>query len=288
MIALGISCLTFTYATGRQPAITNLSLTIQSGEMVGVIGPNNSGKSTLCSAMAGIIPHFHDGRFNGSVQVATHETTEHSISELTRLIGLVMQRPENQLSDMRYTVFDEVAFGLENLGVKEKEIDERVAEVLDLTGLSSLGDRSPYGLSGGQQQKLALASALAISPEILVLDEPTTFLDPLAARQVFDILLELRKQGKTIVLAEQRLEWLAEFADRIIVLADGKLALSGTPAEVLSDPIIKEVGLDWLAYTQVAKMAKVKGLWPQKRPLPVTLAETVVGFGGFQEGKVCG
>lgn len=278
MPALEVSHLTFTYPTADRPALKEVSFTVHAGELVAVVGANNSGKSTLCFALSGVVPNFYRGHFAGSVVAGTKNTTEWTISELAHQVGLVMQIPANQLSGVRYTVFEEVAFGLENVGVRRSEIIERVTAVLAVTGLSGLGDRSPYQLSGGQQQKLALASVLAMSPAILVLDEPTTFLDPEGARKVFDILLELKQQGKTIIIAEQRLEWVAEYADRVFVLAKGELALSGTPEEVLTSPGIKEIGLDWMPYTRTAEQARQEGHWPRDRRLPSTFAATVSGF----------
>ena len=278
MPALEVSHLTFTYPTATRPSLTDLSFTVEAGELVALVGANNSGKSTLCYALSGVVPNFYRGRFAGSVVAGTMNTTESTISDLAQKVGLVMQIPANQLSGVRYTVFEEVAFGLENLGVSRAEISKRVTAVLALTGLSNLGDRSPYQLSGGQQQKLALAAVLAMSPAILVLDEPTTFLDPEGALKVFDILLELKQQGKTIIIAEQRLEWVAEYTDRVFILANGELVLSGTPEEVLTSNIIKEIGLDWMPYTKTAELANQMGLWEKDRPLPSTFAATVSGF----------
>jgi energy-coupling factor transporter ATP-binding protein EcfA2 len=278
MPALKVAHLTFTYPTATRPSLTDLSFTVEAGELVAVVGANNSGKSTLCYALSGVVPNFYRGRFAGSVVAGTMNTTEWTISDLAQKVGLVMQIPANQLSAVRYTVFEEVAFGLENLGISRPEIIKRVTAVLAVTGLSDLRDRSPYQLSGGQQQKLALAAVLAMSPSILVLDEPTTFLDPEAARKVFDILLELKRQGKTIIIAEQRLEWVAGYADRVFVLANGELVLSGTPEEVLTSKKIKEIGLDWMPYTKTAELASQTGLWDSDRPLPSTFAATVSGF----------
>ena len=278
MPVLEVSHLTFTYPTATRPSLKDLSFTVEKGEMVAVAGANNSGKSTLCYALSGVVPNFYCGRFAGSVVAVTMKTTDYTMSELAQKVGLVMQIPANQLSGVRYTVFEEVAFGLENLGVSRSEIIERVTAVLEATGLSDLGGRSPYQLSGGQQQKLALAAVLAMSPSILVLDEPTTFLDPEGGRQVFEILLKLKKQGKAIIIAEQRLEWVAEYCDRVLVLANGELVLSGTPEEVLTSNIIKETGLDWMPYTRSAEQAKQRGFWEKDRPLPSTFAAAVAGF----------
>jgi energy-coupling factor transporter ATP-binding protein EcfA2 len=278
MPALEVSRLTFTYPTAPRPSLKDVSFSVEAGELAAVVGANNSGKSTLCYALSGVVPNFYRGRFAGSVMAGTMNTTEWTISELALKVGLVMQIPGNQLSGVKYTVFEEVAFGLENLGVSLAEIIEKVSAILTVTGLSDLGDRSPYQLSGGQQQKLALSAVLAMSPSILVLDEPTTFLDPEGAREVFDILLELKQQGKTIIIAEQRLEWIAEYCDRVFVLASGELALSGTPEEVLTSPKIKEFGLDWMPYTKSAKLASQMGLWQKGRQLPSTFAAAVSGF----------
>ena len=278
MPALEVSHLTFTYPTATRPSLKDVSLSAEAGELVAIIGSNNSGKSTLCYALSGVVPNFYRGKFAGSVVAGTMNTTEHTISELAQQVGLVMQIPSNQLSGVRYTVFEEVAFGLENLGVRRSEIIERVTAILEVTGLSDLGERSPYQLSGGQQQKLALAAVLAMSPSILVLDEPTTFLDPEGGRQVFEILLDLKNQGKTIIIAEQRLEWVAEYGDRVLVLENGELVLSGPPEEVLINQKIKKIGLDWMPYTKSAELASNMGLWKRGRPLPTTFAATVSGF----------
>jgi energy-coupling factor transporter ATP-binding protein EcfA2 len=278
MPALKIAHLTYTYPTGKRPSLQNISLQVEKGELLAVIGANNSGKSTLCYAIAGVIPHFFHGQFNGSVLIGKVNTTDQTISALAEHVGLVMQIPGNQLSGVRSTVFEEIAFGLENLGISRQEMHERTTAALALTGLSAFAERSPYQLSGGQQQKVALAAVLAVSPSLLILDEPTTFLDPQGARQVFDILLELKRQGKTIILAEQRLEWVAECADRVIVLQDGKMMLCGTPEEVLSHPRIKPMGLDWLPYTKAAAMARDKGFWAKDRPLSSTFSATVAGL----------
>lgn len=278
MPVLEVSHLTFTYPTATRPSLKDVSFSAEAGELVAVVGANNSGKSTLCYALSGVVPNFYRGRFAGSVVAGTMNTTEYTIGELALQVGLVMQIPANQLSGVRYTVFEEVAFGLENLGVSRSEIIERVTAVLEVTDLSDLGERSPYQLSGGQQQKLALAAVLAMSPSIIVLDEPTTFLDPEGGRQVFEILLNLKKQGKTIIIAEQRLEWVAEYGDRVLVLANGELVLSGTPEEVLINQKINEIGLDWMPYTKSAELANHMGLWERDRPLPSTFAATVSGF----------
>lgn len=270
MTAITVNNLTYRYPTGKGASLKDISFSAQSGELIALIGANNSGKSSLCYAIAGVIPHFYRGTMEGSVTVAGMNTHDCSLGEISQKVGLVMQNPVSQLSGIRYTVFDEVAFGLENRGMERSQIITQIETALLATGLSKFADRSPYQLSGGQQQRLALASVLAVQPSILVLDEPTTFLDPQGARGVFEVLLPLKQEGTTIVIAEQRLEWIAEYADKVLVLDGGKLVMEGPPAEVLSSPDVIEHGIDWMPYTQAAALAKEKSLVDVDRPLPIT------------------
>ena len=246
--------------------------------MVALVGLNNSGKSTLCHALTGVIPHFYHGTFSGEVTLDGTNTSGMTIHEIAGDVGLVTQIPANQLSGVRYTVFEEIAFSLENRGISRSEIKKSTDEALALTGLSDFATRSPYQLSGGQQQKLALATVLATSPSILVLDEPTTFLDPQGRKDVFDILVTLKEQGTTIIIAEQQLEWIAEYADQVIVLEEGSAVLSGAPQTILTDPAIKECGMEWSRYTEVARLAQDRGMWPEEKQLPLTFGETTAGF----------
>ena len=278
MCEIYVDNLTYTYPTGKASSLSGISFATRPGELVALIGANNSGKSTLCYALAGVIPHFYRGVLEGSVVVAGRTTTECGLGELAQTVGLVMQNSSSQLSGIRYTVFDEVAFGLENRGIGRSEIISRVETALSVTDLSDLGERSPYQLSGGQQQRLALASVLAVTPQVLVLDEPTTFLDPQGTRNVFEILLSLKEQGRTIIIAEQHLEWIAEYADRVMVLSGGRLAREGTPADILASPEIKEHGIDWMPYTVAGAMARDKGSVRGDRPLPITLQSAAQFF----------
>lgn len=275
MPLIQINNLTFTYPAATLAALNNISFTIEPGKMVAIVGLNNSGKSTLCHALTGVIPHFYHGNFLGNVTFDDLDTKTMTINEIARDVGFVTQIPANQLSGVRYTVFEEIAFSLENRGISRPEILKKTNEALALTGLADFSTRSPYQLSGGQQQKLALATVLATSPATLVLDEPTTFLDPQGRKDVFDILVQLKEQGTTIFIAEQHLEWVAEYADQVIVLAAGSLVLAGTPSKVLTDPAVKEFGMEWNRYTEVASLAQAKGTWPKQKPLPLTFAETI-------------
>jgi energy-coupling factor transporter ATP-binding protein EcfA2 len=192
-------------------------------------------------------------------------------------VGLAFQNPFNQISGAKYTVFEELAFGLENIGLPREEMITRVEEAMKLTGISDLADRSPYSLSGGQQQRVALTSILVMQPKVLVLDEPTSQMDPVGTREVFGVIRTMAERGMTVVMAEHKVEWIAQFADRVVALYDGQVLLEGKPSEVLTSDLLPEKGFGISRYTSVARKASEQGLW-KKESLPVTLDEAVEGF----------
>jgi energy-coupling factor transport system ATP-binding protein len=268
---------TYKYPLTDSPALQNLNMQVNEGEFVAIIGPNGAGKSTLCYTLAGFVPHFFKGELTGTVEVAGNESSQSSLHEWVLNVGLAFQNPFNQISGAKYTVFEELAFGLENIGVPRDEMRARVEGALDLTGIRDLADRSPYSLSGGQQQRVALASILVMQPKVLVLDEPTSQLDPIGTREVFGVIRKLAEEGMTVILVEHKVEWIAQFADRIIALKDGQILLDGTPSEVLTSSVLEGSGFGISRYTSVARTAQELGLWKKDR-LPVTLDEAVEGF----------
>ncbi|MEM1717335.1 MAG: ATP-binding cassette domain-containing protein [Candidatus Bathyarchaeia archaeon] len=234
--------LTYSYPFADKPAIEDINLAIERGEFVLLTGPSGCGKTTLCRCFNGLIPHFYGGKLEGEVWVAGLKTDEHPIHELAKHVGLVFQNPENQLFAL--TVEKDVAFGLENLGLPRDEIRRRVDWALKVTGIYDLKDRAPFELSGGQQQRVAIASILAMQPEIMVLDEPTSFLDPLSARSILETIYQLNRElGITIILIEHRLDLAARYADRIIVMDRGHIILDGEPRKIFLDDRIKLVGV---------------------------------------------
>ncbi len=275
MIQLQTDHLAYRHPGADKPALDNVSIGIPAGEFVAVIGANNSGKTTLCYALTGVVPHLYQGNMEGRVLIDGVDNKNKTVSEIALHVGLVLQVPGSQMSGVRYTVFEEVAFGLENRGMARDKIHERVDTVLALIGLKEYATRSPFHLSGGQQQRLALATVLAVDPAILVLDEPTTFLDPKGARLVFDILRQLQQQGKTIVITEQRLDLIAEYADRVLAFDKGHVVMDGAPRAVLTSQEMRSINLNWTRYTQVADLARQKGLLAKDLSLPASLSETV-------------
>jgi energy-coupling factor transport system ATP-binding protein len=280
MAIVTLQNVTYTYPLTDVPVLRNINLQVERGEFVAVIGPNGAGKSTLCYTIAGFVPHFFKGDLTGTVEVAGNESHEAILSEWVLNVGLAFQNPFNQISGAKYTVFEELVFGLENIGVPREEMIARVEDAMRLTGISDLADRSPYSLSGGQQQRVALTSILVMQPKVLVLDEPTSQMDPIGTREVFGVIHRMAEQGMTVILVEHKLEWIAQFADRVIALKDGEILLDGNPSEVLTSPLLPENGFGVSRYTSVARQAQAMGLWNEAK-LPVTLDEAVEGFRSF-------
>ncbi|ABU60425.1 ABC transporter related [Roseiflexus castenholzii DSM 13941] len=276
---------TFTYAGATEPALRNVTLTVPAGQICAVIGRAGAGKSTLCALCAGFVPHFFRGRLDGDASVDGLAIATHPIAELVRHVALVGSNAFSQISGARFTVYDEVAFGLENLGVPREEMIARVEWALQALGIDHLRDRSPYALSGGQQQRMVIAAALAMRPPVLALDEPTAQLDPPAMAELADVLRALSRQGMTILVAEHRLEWVADVAERVVALDRGAVLADGAPADVLTDPRLCERGIGWTRPTKIAAQARTDGRWPPNRPLPITVADLVAGLRAIATGQ---
>lgn len=230
-----LDLVSYFYPSSREPALRDLTLDVRRGEFLGVIGPTGAGKTTFCQLFNGVVPQFHGGRFFGSVRVDGLDTIDHPIRELARRVGMVFQDPETQL--LATSVENEIAFALENLAVPRDEMLRRIPEVLDAVRLAGLAHKRPEELSGGQKQRLAIAAALAARPELIVLDEPTSQLDPAGEEEVFAVLRRLnRERGVTVIVASHATEHLATQADRVALLAAGELVVLDTPAAVFGDP----------------------------------------------------
>jgi len=214
-------------------ALRGIDLQVERGEFIVIMGPTGAGKSTLCLALKGIVPHLTGGLFGGRVIVAGLDTRQHSVADLSQRVGLVFQDPESQLFNT--TVEQEVAFGPESLGLPPREIADRVGWALEVVRMTEYRRRSPFQLSGGQQQRVAIAAVLAMRPQVLIMDEPTAGLDPVGKREVFAVVEGLRRRGDmAIIIVEGEAERAAEFADRVLILDRGTIALQGQPREVFS------------------------------------------------------
>ncbi len=218
---------------GREAELVlrGVDLDVARGEFVALMGPTGVGKTTLCLALNGIVPQSTGGVIGGSVTVLGHNARHTPVPQLARHVGIVYQDPESQLFSA--TVEAEVAFGPENLGLPRAEIAERVSWALDVVSMEASRERAPTRLSGGQKQRVAIAAALAMLPQILILDEPTAALDPLGRLEVFRVIEQLRNdQDMTIVMVSQDPEHVAAFADRLALLAEGRIVAEGPPAEL--------------------------------------------------------
>lgn len=230
---IDIQDLTFTYKDETRPALQNITLAVPEGAFVGVIGPAGAGKTTLARAINGMIPHHYTGDYYGCVLVNGLDTVETALTDLSRLVGMVFQDVDSQI--ISSVVEDEILYGLENFGVPHTEIPERLNFALEKVGIADLRERSIASLSGGQRQKVAIASVIALRPKVLVLDEPTGELDPVSSRQVFSLLRSLnRDYGITVVIVEQKIMLLCEFADYLAVLDRGRIVRQGKTRDVLA------------------------------------------------------
>jgi energy-coupling factor transporter ATPase len=234
--------LTYTYPGATKPSIRDVSLTIEKGEFAILTGPSGCGKTTLCRCFNGLIPHFYAGQLEGELTVAGLKVIEHPMYEMAQQVGLVFQNPENQLFAL--SVEKDVAFGLENLGVSRDEMRKRVDWALQTTGIEELHERAPHELSGGQQQRVAIACVLAMQPSVMVFDEPTSFLDPLGAQKIFEVINDLNKKlGVTVILVEHRLDLASKYADHVIIMDEGKIILNGKPGEIFNSETARLIGV---------------------------------------------
>ena len=264
----------YKYPLEEKQALKNINIEIKKGEFWAVIGKNGSGKTTFCNMLRRFVPDFYKGELTGKITLEDKELKDYSQKELVQKIGFVFQNPFTQISGVKDTVFEEIAYGLENLGLDKEEIISRVEKILKLLEIEKLRDRNPYDLSGGQKQRVALASIIAMDPDILVIDEPTSQLDPKGTEDIFKIINLMANEGKTIILVEHKLELIAEYAENILVLDEGEVILSGKAKEVLNNKILleKEIGMTQysiLAY-ELEKTGKV-----ELEEIPITKEKTV-------------
>jgi energy-coupling factor transporter ATP-binding protein EcfA2 len=267
----------FQYAGSSSKALDGINLVFRRGEFVLLTGPSGCGKTTLCRCLNGLIPNFHPGELSGELSVGGVSVSVETTSELSRKVGYVFQNPENQLFAL--TVEKDVAFGPENLGLSRSEIRERVDWAMSASGTVALKDLAPYELSGGQQQRVALAGVLAMKPSVIVLDEPTSFLDPRTAEEVMGAVDVLRREnGITVIVVEHRLDLVGRYAERIVVMDHGRIVADGKVEDVLDAEFdrLSGLGIGLPKVSLLWSLLKRDGLVSQRVPTHVEEAVTML------------
>ncbi|HET7028146.1 MAG TPA: ABC transporter ATP-binding protein [Candidatus Limnocylindrales bacterium] len=267
---LALAGATYRYPAVRRPALDGIDLTVGPGEVVGLVGPNEAGKTTLCLVAAGLAPTSIGGKLEGSVQIGGRRTIDLKPYELAQRVGILFQNASTQVSGTVPTVWEEVAFGPRNLGLEMAEIVDRVERALALLRIGPLAARDPSRLSGGQAQLVALASVLALRPACLVLDEPTSQLDPAGTRLVGDALARLAEETSTaILLVEHKTDLLASVATRVVLLVAGKVVADGSSAEILAAPELEENGVEPPSAVRIERLASRRGVGLERDALEV-------------------
>ena len=267
MAAISARNLSFTYAGAEKPSMENVNFEIEKGEFVVLTGPSGCGKTTLCRCLNALIPNFYSGELKGELEVDGINVRDKTTAELATHIGFVFQNPENQLFCL--SIERDVGFGLENLGVPREEALERIDWAMKATGILELRSKAPYELSGGQQQRAAIAGVLAMRPSIIVLDEPTSFLDPRSAEEIVGVIAKLsRELNLTTLLVEHRLDIVARYANRVIVMDKGKIELDGSPTDVFNDQA-RLIGIGLPKVTLLFHLLRTDGFTFTRNPVTV-------------------
>jgi energy-coupling factor transport system ATP-binding protein len=275
---IAVTDLAFRYLSREDYALDGITLTVSQNEFLGITGPSGAGKSTLCLSLSGLIPHVIEGTMRGTVRVSGRDTRHTAVSDMSNVVGIVFQDPRSQLTGASMTVEEELAFGLQNFGVPRDMMRDRIREALDLVGLSGLEARSPFELSGGEQQRLSLATVIAMRPRVLVLDEPTEMLDPAGLVDVMRAVRSIHATYKmTTVLVSNQPELLLKYAQRIAVQSNGKIISTHTPQGFSRKArSLEEIGVRPAQVSQIAALLDEKGLWKGEYPIDEAMAAEAI------------
>jgi energy-coupling factor transporter ATP-binding protein EcfA2 len=259
-MTLSLAGVGYRSAGATRPSLLDIDLDLADGAVVGVVGPSEAGKTTLCLVASGLAPRTVGGQIRGRITIDGDDVDAWPMHRLSQRIGIGFQNPATQMSQVASTVFEEVAFGPMNLAVSPMEVVARTWEALESLGIAGLAERDPQRLSGGQQQLVAMAGLLAMRPQHLVLDEPTAQLDPAGTRLVADAITRLARNGTSILVAEQKTDLLLEVAAEVVLLAEGRVALRGAAAELLADPRLPELGVPEPSAVRLRRAAASAGV----------------------------
>ena len=246
----------FRYNSRDDKILEDINLSIKSNEITVLAGPTGCGKSTLLRAIVGLIPNMYEGEYTGDVIVDGIKIRDAEIKEIAKRVGFVFQNPENQI--FMFSVERDIAFGLENLGLEQEIIKKRISKIMKTLNITHLAKKAPHELSDGQKQRTALAGVLAMEPKILILDEPTSLLDPKTAMEFMELINKLcKEEGMSIIIVEHRLDLVLKYADKLIVLSEGKVVSDDTPENVFyyKKDIIPELSVPFSTklYRELAK-----------------------------------
>lgn len=269
MADIVISDLSVTYLGTDEPALSQVEVMIPSGTLCAVVGANGAGKTTLCATLRGFVPELTKAQVSGTIRIGELDPQATPLGEMARDVGYLFQNPFTQMSGIARSVHEELAFGLGNLGVPPAQIRTRVEQIAERAGLIDLLERDPFQLSGGQQQRVALAAVLVMEPDILIIDEPTSQLDPASTEEMFALIAAMKEDGRTIVLVEHKMEHVAAHADQVVLLDAGRVALTGTPQEVFASPRTTELGLRLPPAVELARALRAEGLDVAETPQDV-------------------
>ena len=242
MAEIVLKNVSYRYPLEEKQVVRNFTYCFEQGKVYGLIGENESGKTTLCNIIRGFIPELYRGKLEGEILINGRKIDTYGSGELASIVGYSFQNPFVQISGVKDNVYEEIAYGMENIGIPRERMIERVDELVKIFHLEELVDKNPYELSGGQKQRVALASMIALDPEVVIMDEPTSQLDPKSTEDIFEIVNILKKQGKTIILIEHKIDLIAEYCDSILLMHNGELVMHGESKEVLTDPKVLEYG----------------------------------------------
>jgi len=267
MYAVVIKDLQWRYENTKEFALKGINLEIEEGAFLGIVGPNEASKSTLVYAIKGLIPHSFHGIYRGDVEIFGERVMDKSALDLARDVGLVFADPESQFTAL--TVEEEIVFGMENVGFSLEQIRERLEWVVDITMIGDLLDKSPYDISGGQKQRVAIASVLGTNPRILILDEPTSMLDPLGKDFIFETLENLKRQlDITIIVVEHNIEQLAPLADQMALVYEGQILKVAPPSEFFADvEYLAQHDVNTPEVTALARLLREEGLYQGALPI---------------------
>lgn len=277
MSVISLEHVGYRYPLGREDAVRDVSFQVEQGQVCALLGANGSGKTTICNLIRGFIPRFYRGEPTGLVQLAGRPVEQYDDAELTETVGYSFQNPFTQMSGVKDNVREEIAYALENLGIERDAMAARVDAMIELLHLGDIADANPLELSGGQRQRVAIAAVLVTDPPIVVLDEPTSQLDPQSTEDVFNIIALLKRQGKTVILVEHKIDLVARYSDLVILMEGGRVAMSGPARRVLTDPQVLDHGGQLPEVTRFfLERNKKLGL---NDPVPLSVEDAIERYG---------